>query len=257
MNHSPSSMSPEESPPLLRLAMWSGPRTVATALMRSFEARGDTKVVDEPLYAHYLKVTGVQHPGFAQVIESGDCDWRRVARHLTTCEVASGTRVHFQKHMSQHLLDGMQGTWLDSLTHAFLIREPRAMLHSLHRVWPNPTLADTGLPQQVAIFERVCERTGDTPPVLDSSDLLRDPTAILAATCERLGLPFTEQMLNWPKGPRATDGPWGSHRYATVRQSTGFHAEASRTVDLAPELEPLFESCQALYEKLYVHRLVA
>ncbi len=250
-------MTAHDASALLRLAMWSGPRNVATPLMRAFESRGDTVVVDEPFYAHYLKVTGIQHPGFARVIESGDTDWRSVVRRLTAGEIPEGTRVHFQKHMSQHLLDGMQGAWLDQLTHAFLIREPRAMLASLHRVWPGPALADTGLPQQVAIFDRVAERTGDTPPVLDSRDLLRDPAGVLAAFCERLGLPFHEQMLSWGTGPRETDGVWGETRYTNVRASTGFRPERPPTAELPRELEPLAERCTVLYEKLFAHRLLA
>lgn len=246
---------PLESP--LRLAMWSGPRNVSTALMRSFEARGDCAVVDEPLYAHYLKVTGLDHPGADEVVENGETDWRQVTRGLCGGDLPQGTRVHYQKHMAQHLLDGMAGSWLDDLTHAFLIREPRAMLASFHKVWPKATLADTGLPQQVAIFERIAKETGDTPPVIDSKDLLLDPEAVLSALCERVGIEFTGRMLAWPAGPRETDGIWAPHWYASVWETTGFQPYAERPVELPSELEPLAEACAELYAKLHAHRLVA
>ena len=244
------------APEPLRLAVWSGPRNVSTALMRSFEARGDTVVVDEPLYAHYLKVTGLDHPGREEVLAHHDSDWRRVVRTLTEGKLPEGKRVSYQKHMAHHLLDGMQGSWLDKLTHAFLIRDPRAMLASLIRVWPNPTLADTGLPQQLAIFDVVTQRTGDAPPVIDSRDLLTDPEAILSALCERVGLEFTDAMLSWPPGPRETDGVWAPHWYANVLTTTGFQPYVEREVELPAELDQLVERSQELYERLHAHRLV-
>ena len=67
----------------LRLAMWSGPRNISTALMRAWENRPDCSVTDEPLYAAYLAATGLDHPLRDEVIAAGDTDWRRVAAVLT------------------------------------------------------------------------------------------------------------------------------------------------------------------------------
>lgn len=238
----------------LRIAMWSGPRNVSTALMRSFGNRSDTTVCDEPLYAHYLKVTGLPHPGAAEVIERHDSDWRRVATWLTG-PVPEGKRVFYQKHMGHHLLPEIERGWLWELGHCFLIREPREMLVSLDAKLPDPRLEDTGLPQQVELFEEVRRRTGRTPPVVDARDLLADPRAMLALLCERLGLGFEGSMLRWPPGPRATDGVWAKHWYESVERSNGFAPPRSKAGTVPDRLRPLLARCAEPYGLLHVERL--
>ena len=240
----------------IHIAMWSGPRNVSTALLRSFGSRADTAVCDEPLYAHYLAVTGLPHPGAQQIIARHDADWRSVAGWLTG-PVPDGRRVFYQKHMAHHLLPEIGREWLEGLSHAFLIRRPAAMLASLVQVIPSPRLVDTGLPQQVELFERLLERDGVPPPVIDSDDLLADPAGVLARLCERLGLPFAAEMLAWEPGPRPTDGCWAPHWYASVEASTGFHPYAPSRKHLPASLEPLAEACEELYERLAAHRLTA
>src|SRR5690606_21513580 len=160
--------------PPVRIAMWSGPRNVSTALLRSWGNRPDTVVCDEPFYGHYLLVTGAPHPGAERVIASQETDWRRVAETLPGA-LPAGKRPFYQKHMARHLVDGMEGEWLDALEHGFLMRHPRDMLASLDAKLPRPKLLDTGLPQQVRLFRRVTNATGDPPPVIDSRDLLANP----------------------------------------------------------------------------------
>lgn len=241
---------------VLRLAVWSGPRNISTALMRSFGQRGDTIVCDEPLYAHYLRVTGRRHPGADEVIASHDADWRSVARWLTG-PLPEGRRVFYQKHMAHHLLPEIGRQWLDRLTHVFLIRDPRAMLASLARRLDDPQLADTGLPQQWEIFEREARRRGCTPPVIDARDVLADPRAALTALCRAVGLEFDEGMLAWPSGLRPTDGVWARHWYQEVETSTGFRPLTERAVDLPARLEPLAEQCADYYERLARHKLAS
>ncbi|QDU67744.1 HAD family hydrolase [Engelhardtia mirabilis] len=240
----------------LRIAMWSGPRNISTALMRSFEARGDCAVVDEPLYAHYLDVTGLQHPGREQTLASQERDWRAVTDWLGGA-VPGGKPVWYQKHMAHHLLPIVGRDWLDSLRHAFLVREPEAMLTSLIEVWPEPTLEDTGLPQQVELFERLTEEAGAIPAVVDSVELLRDPAGVLAQLCERLGLAYTERMLSWPAGPRSTDGVWAPHWYASVERSTGFAPVREKQARVPERLSGLLDRCRELYSRLAPHRLRA
>ena len=129
------------------IAMWSGPRNISTAMLRSWGNRQDTFVCDEPLYAHYLEQTGLDHPGAREVIEHHETDWRKVVRWLTG-PVPEGRRLFYQKHMAHHLLPDIGREWLTDLTHCFLIREPREMLTSLIRKTTQPTLEDTRLPQQ-------------------------------------------------------------------------------------------------------------
>jgi len=240
--------------PPLRLAMWSGPRNVSTALMRSFDSRADTTVCDEPLYAHYLLVTGRPHPGADEVVRRHENDWRRVARRLTG-PVPGGARVFYQKHMAHHLLPHVGRDWLERLEHAFLVREPRAMLASLTKVVPEPRVPDTGLPQQARLFEEVRRRSGAAPPVIEARDLLEDPAGILARLCDRVGLDFDPAMLAWAPGPRDTDGCWGPHWYDSVYASTGFAPASPRDVDLPAALEPVLAECERHYQILHEHRL--
>ena len=206
-----------------RIAMWSGPRNLSTALMRAWGSRADTAVVDEPLYAAYLAATGADHPVRDAVIASQPTDWRRVADALTG-PVTGGRAISYQKHMAHHLLPGVGRAWLRSLRHAFLIREPAGMLASLARVTPEAAPADTGLPQQAELFEQTADRLGHAPPVVDASDVLCDPAGTLAALCAALGVPYDPAMLAWAPGPRPEDGVWAPHWYAAVRASTGFAA---------------------------------
>lgn len=244
------------SRPARRIAMWSGPRNVSTALMRSFENRGDCAVCDEPLYAFYLARTGRAHPGAAEVIASQPTDWRVVARELTG-PVPNGKAVFYQKHMAHHLLPEVERDWLGALEHAFLIRDPLEMLPSLDALWPSPKLEDTGLPQQVELFDTLHRSTGRVPPVVDARDVLGNPRAILGALCARLGLDFRASMLTWPAGPRATDGVWAKHWYASVERTTGFGPYRPKHEPLSPALADLLAPCRELYEHLHVHRITA
>jgi hypothetical protein len=238
----------------IRIAMWSGPRTVSTALMRSFGSRPDTWVHDEPLYAHYLAVTGLPHPMAAEIIERDESDWRTVVARLTG-PVPGGRAVFYQKHMAHHLLEGMPRDWIGSLTNVFLIRDPRGMLPSLLRIVPGSGLLDTGLPQQLELFTQETRRTGSTPPVIDSADLLRDPEGVLKALCGALGIPFDTAMLTWPSGLRPTDGCWAEAWYGNALKSTGFAPNRETPAQLADEHLELLAECQELYEQLAPHRL--
>ena len=235
--------------------MWSGPRNISTAMMRSFGNRPDTFVCDEPLYAHYLLHTGLPHPGADEVIRHHESDWRKVVDWLTG-PVPEDKTVFYQKHMAHHLLPRIERGWLDDVDHAFLIRDPADVLHSLVEFLPHPTLSDTGLPQQVEIFERVRQRTGRSAPVVDASDVVARPEPTLRRLCAALDLEFTPAMLTWPAGPRATDGIWAKYWYAKVERSTGFAAprrEASWPVLGA--VRELSVECRQYYEQLAAHRL--
>jgi hypothetical protein len=238
----------------LRIAMWSGPRNISTALLRSWGNRPDTAVCDEPFYAHYLAQTGAAHPGADEVIRAGETDWRQVAAFLTG-PAPGGKRIFYQKHMAHHLLPEMGRDWLGALSHCFLIREPRAMLLSLARITPRPALSDTGLPQQVEIFEGIRRATGAFPPVLDARDVLEDPRALLTLLCERLGVDFREEMLSWPPGRRPTDGIWAKHWYGEVEKSTGFHPYREREEPLPADLRDLHAECLEHYRHLHGFRL--
>ena len=241
-------------PDVIRIAMWSGPRNISTAMMRAFENRPDTVVTDEPLYGHYLLRTGLDHPGREAVIAAQETDWRKVTVALTG-PVPGGRRVWYQKHMTHHLLPEIGRDWLDRLTNCFLIRDPREVLASYVRTRAQPTLADLGLPQQVEIFEHVRARTGRAPPVLDARDVLEDPRRMLGLLCAAIGVPFSERMLTWATGPRPSDGVWGRHWYKSVWRSTGFRPYRPPATALPQALQPLAEACASYYQMLHAHRL--
>jgi hypothetical protein len=239
----------------IRIAMWSGPRNISTALLRSWGNRADTYVCDEPLYAHYLKVTGRRHPGTDEVIAAQENDWRKVVAWLTG-PIPEGRSVFYQKHMAHHLLPEIDDrAWLDDLSSCFLIREPEEMLTSLMKILPDPRLPDTGLPQQIEIFERESERTGRTPPVVEARDVLDEPERILGALCERLGVEFDEAMLSWPPGARDTDGVWARHWYDQVVRTTSFRPYKPKNEPVPDELRPLLAECLECYERLASHRI--
>ena len=239
---------------MLRLAMWSGPRNISTAMMRSWGNRPDTLVCDEPLYAHYLTHVDPGHPGREEVIASGETDWRRVTRWLTDL-APEGKTIFYQKHMAHHLLPHMERDWLSKLVNCFLIREPKEMLASLDAKMGTPVLRDTGLEQQAEIFRSICQGTGRSPAVIDSADVLRDPRRVLGALCESVGAPFTDAMLTWPPGRRDTDGIWAKYWYDAVERSTGFEPYRERSVTLPSRLLPLYEECRKYYEELYRGRI--
>lgn len=234
--------------------MWSGPRNISTAMMRAWGNRADATVVDEPLYAHYLRETKLDHPGADEVIAHHEADWRKVVDSLIG-PVPGGKAIYYQKQMAHHLLPMIDRGWLDSVSNAFLIRSPQEMLTSLAKVLGEPTLEDTGFPQQVEIFERVRERTGKIPPVIDSKDVLENPRGILGALCEALGVPFDEVMLEWPAGPRETDGIWARHWYDNVEQSTGFQPYRPKPDPVPDSLRGVLGRAESSYQHLHAHRI--
>jgi hypothetical protein len=248
----------------LRIAMWSGPRNISTAMMRAWSSRADTRVTDEPFYAHYLSRLDPErrsaHPAADQVMRSKPTEWRAVAASLT------GPRdraVWYQKHMAHHLtaeMDPERGDpdgwdWIAGLTNCFLIREPAAMIASFIKVIPDPRPEDLGLPQQVRLFDWIRERTGRTPPVLDARDILEHPRRGLSALCAALGVPFDGAMLAWPAGPHPDDGVWGPHWYSGVYASTGFEPYRPITPRVPDHLAGVLEECRRLYDRLASERL--
>lgn len=233
--------------------MWSGPRNISTAMMRAWENRGDTAVTDEPCYAHYLAVTGAPHPGREAVIAAQDSDWRAVARTLCG-PVPDGKAVWYQKHMAQHFTADMEPEWLAGVTNVFLIRDPDEMVASFARRREEPQLWELGYETQARLFDYVAETTGEAPPVVDARDVLEDPERALRALCARLGVAFTERMLRWPPGPRATDGVWAKHWYDAVWASTGFVPYRPREGTLPARLQRLADACRPHYERLGAYR---
>lgn len=240
----------------VRIAMWSGPRNISTAMMRSFENRADAVVWDEPFYAHYLAETGLNHAMADEIIAAYETDWQKVADKAIG-PVPGGRAVFYQKHMTHHLLPHMAMDWLDGLTNAFLIRDPARVLASYIEKRAEVTLEDLGLPQQQRLFEWVRQRTGEVPVVLESDDVLANPEGMLRALCGRAGIAFDPAMLSWPAGRRDSDGLWAAHWYGAVETSTGFVASGKAARSVPAHLRDLLTAAQPYYEALRPHRLMS
>jgi hypothetical protein len=238
----------------LHLAMWSGPRNISTAMMRSWENRGDCAVVDEPLYAHYLRQTGLDHPGREEVIAAGETDWRKVAAQLVG-PVPGGRAIFYQKHMTHHLLPHIGRDWLGQLTHVFLIRDPRRVLLSYVKSRPNVTAEDIGVIQQLEIFNYVRNISGVDPPVIDSAEFLQAPERHLRALCAHLKIEFRPAMLHWPAGPRDSDGVWAPHWYDSVYKSTGFEPYVDTPLRVPQGFEAILAEVMPAFERLYALRM--
>jgi hypothetical protein len=236
--------------------MWSGPRNISTALMRAFENRPDTAVVDEPFYGAYLAATAIDHPLRAQVLKAQSVDWRETARALVG-PVPGGRPIFYQKHMTHHMVGGIGRAWMARCRNAFLIRSPEQVLASYAARRAQVTLADIGFVQQAALFDREAQRLGAAPPVIEAQDVLGDPQGVLRALCAALGIAFRPEMLRWPPGRRATDGVWAPFWYDAVERSTGFGppAPAVSIDDLDEPLKPIAAAARPHYERLARYKL--
>jgi hypothetical protein len=243
---------PSTSP--LRIAVWSGPRNISTAMMRAWGNRPDTFVCDEPLYSHYLQVTGLPHPVAAEIIAHHEPDWQKVVAWLTE-EQPDGKPIFYQKQMTHHLLPDVGREWLARVTNCFLIRHPREVITSYIVKNNDPTVEDVGFVQQAEIFDFVCQRTGTTPAVLDAREIQENPRKMLGLMCDALGVSFTDAMLSWPPGLRATDGIWAKHWYTEVESSTSFRPYKPKPDVVPDRLQAVYEKCLEYYERLYDRRL--
>jgi len=240
----------------IRIAMWSGPRNLSTAMMRSFGSRTDTFVSDEPFYGAYLKQTDDPQPMADEVIGSMDCDWQSVARTMAG-PCPTGAPIWYQKHMAHHMVGPVDHEDLPGLRHAFLIRDPARVVasYAAKRVAVRPD--HLGVERQVEYFEREADRLGHAPPVVDSADILADPAAMLEKLCEALGIAWDPAMLSWEPGIRETDGIWASHWYDAVAASTGFGIPERSAIQLDDQAQGVADYCRSFYEKLAEHKITA
>lgn len=235
----------------MRIAMWSGPRNISTAMMYAFAARGDCDVVDEPFYAAYLRKTGLDHPMRDEIIASQPVLPEDVIANLEA-PVTEGFAHSYHKHMTQHMIPDFPRNWIKGFKNVFLIRHPARVIASYAVKRENPSLDDIGFRQQSEIFEHVGP---DNAVIIDSSDIRRSPETALSALCKAIDLPFTERMLRWPKGGHPADGVWAKHWYGSVWKSTGFGAPEGPMPDVPDALVPVLEDALPYYQRLAENRL--
>ena len=237
----------------MRIAMWSGPRNLSTAMMYAFGARADCAVIDEPFYASYLKLTGFDHPMRDDILASQSQDPEAVAASLLG-PIPAGKPHFYQKHMTQHMLDAVPRHWMKDVKNVFLIRHPARVIASFGAKYEDPTLADIGFVQQAALFDAVVE-AGQSPIVIDSADIRRDPQGMLQTLCEAIGLRFRSEMLRWAPGGHPDDGVWAPHWYGAVHRSSGFAKAEGPLPDLGDKQSELCALALPSYEKLAQFKL--
>lgn len=235
--------------------MWSGPRNISTAMMRAFEARGDCAVVDEPFYAAYLAVSGSEHPMREAVLASQSSDPANVVATLQSV-LPGGKTLQYQKQMTHHMVFPLDDHWLAGLRHAFLVREPRAMILSYLKKRDRVSPEDLGLRRQRELYSHIEALTGRAPPVIDAADVLHDPPGCLAALCAALEIDYRATMCEWPPGRRATDGVWAPHWYNAVENTTGFQSPAPvADAPLDAAAASVLDACTADYQFFLERRL--
>ncbi len=238
----------------LRIAMWSGPRNISTAMMRAWENRDDCAVWDEPLYGHYLHKTGIAHPGAEEVIADQGTDWQAIVEQCSGNSLQNKP-LFYQKHMTLHLLPEIDRSFLSSLLNCFLIREPERVIASYAAVRSEATFEDIGFIQQAELFDYVIKTTREIPVVIDSREFLQNPEAMLRVLCAKIGVNFDEKMLRWPPGPRKSDGVWAKYWYDSVWNSTEFTVYQEKPVKLAEKDRLIAKKARPYYDLLYEHRL--
>ncbi|MGR3290110.1 MAG: sulfotransferase-like domain-containing protein [Paracoccaceae bacterium] len=237
----------------MRIAMWSGPRNLSTAMMYAFAARSDCAVVDEPFYAAYLAKTGLKHPMRAEILAAQSHDPDEVIKQITGT-IPGYRPVFYQKHMAQHMVPGIDRDWMKGVVNVFLIRHPARVIASYAKKRQAPTLDDIGIWQQTELYEQVIS-SGRKPIVIDSTDIRADPNHALASLCSAIGLDYETAMQRWPKGGHADDGVWASHWYGAVHESTGFAGAEGELPQLSGKYAELLEQALPFYEKLVQHAL--
>lgn len=226
----------------VRIAMWSGPRNLSTAMMYSFAARGDTKVVDEPFYAAFLAETGADHPMRDVILSRHSTDPDQIAQSLIS---PVSEPVFYQKHMTHHMQPDWPTRWMEDVQHVFLIRHPARVIASYAKKREAPTLADLGFVQQSSMLDRV-----SSPMVIDSSDIRANPAQMLQLLCDRIGISWTDKMLRWPSGGHPQDGAWAPHWYGAVHASTGFDQAEGELPTLSGDYERLLDAAMPHYKAL-------
>ncbi len=239
----------------IRIAMWSGPRNISTAMMRSFENRADTSVVDEPFYAYYLSQTGLQHPMYHEVINSQSTDPYQLAWELT--EKPFNTAIQYQKHMTHHMIEKIDLSWVKSLKHCFLIRNPKDILISYCKQNTLTSERDIGIIRQAELYKEFSQHYHTPIPVIQSESVLQNPVRMIGILCEALNIPFDDSMLQWPHGYRESDGVWAKHWYRNVVKSTKFQKQTdSDNVILDQLQQKVLDECMPAYEIMLKNTIV-
>ena len=237
------------------IAMWSGPRNISTALMRSFENRSDCFVSDEPFYSYFLYKTKLKHPLSDEIIKSGLIDYNKIIKYITG-SIPSSKKIWYQKHMAHHILKGENINWIKNMKNCLLIRHPSDVILSYSKKNEINSIQQLGYLQQIEIYKMLTKELGISPIIIDAQDLLRKPKKMLIEICKNLRIEFDNKMLSWPPGVRKTDGIWGKHWYKQVEASIGFKPYTKTDRIIPHEYINLNDECMQYYDFLYQNRII-
>lgn len=232
----------------MKIATWSGPRNLSTAMMYAFGNRADFAVWDEPFYAPYLAATGADHPMREEVLAVHETDPQVVAVRCAG-SIPHGKPHFYMKHMPHHMVDGFPLDWAQHCVNIHLIRHPARVIASYGAKRDAMEMADIGFLAQTRVFDAL----GGI--VIDSADIRADPAGVLRMLCDHIGLPFDNAMLSWPAGPRAEDGVWAEHWYNAVHKSIGFAGAEGDLPEVAPQYQDLLTEALPHYEAMASLRL--
>ena len=234
--------------------MWSGPRNLSTALMRSFENRTDTAVIDEPFYAHFLKQTNLNHPGRNEIISTLDSNWDNIVLKITG-PIPQNKSIWYQKHMAQHNLEGCDLNWIKNFHNCILIRDPKYVIPSYNKEYSLSDEKLLGYCQQLNLIRIIEDEESITPPIFDATDILEKPEQALKKICISVGIGFSQKMLKWPKGKRKSDGIWAKYWYGNVENSSGFKPFQKKNIIIDKEHISLYDNCLVGYNSMYEKRI--
>ena len=237
------------------IAMWSGPRNISTALMRSFENRSDCFVSDEPFYSYFLYKTGLKHPLSNEIIKSGLIKYNEIVKYITG-PIPSSKSIWYQKHMAHHILEGEDLDWIKRMKNCLLIRHPNDVILSYLKKNDINSIQQLGYLQQIEIYKMLTKEMGTSPIIIDAQDLLKKPKKMLRQICKNLKIKFDDKMLLWPSGTRETDGIWGKYWYKQVEASTGFKPYIKTNKIIPHKYKILYNECMKYYDFLYQHRII-
>ena len=238
------------------IAMWSGPRNLSTALMYSFENRGDTKIEDEPFYGYFLSNNEIIHPERDVIINIMETDKCKLISYLSDIENLKNERIWYQKQMTHHININDYISWIKHITNCFLIRNPIEVISSYKKIYSEVSMNLIGLEQQNKIFDYVLNNINDKPLVIDAYDLRNNPESILKKACQKLNINFTKKMLHWPEGPKKNEGVWGKFWYQNVWNTTSFIKQKNNHNKKVPlNIKKLYEQAKIFYDKLYYYKI--
>lgn len=236
------------------IALWATPRSVSTAFERMMIQRGDFQVLHEPFSESFYFSADAASDRYTDVSERPLKDFQLVLDRIF--KIAQRQPVFF-KDMAYHMSGHAEREILAHFESAFIIRDPAQALPSLHHLWPDFTLEETGYEQQYRLFKKVSEIKGAPPVVIDAKNLIGHPEQCVRAYCEAVGLAFMPQALQWESGERKEWKLWQKwHKDAA--KSRGFERRRNRrylSIDEDERLAGAYEVCRPFYEEMYRSRL--